>query len=124
MSDLAEQILAAVEMRSQLADEHHLGRCGVFRDFPYTKPCDCAGPGEVRNDCAADREIVTEVQSWNHYYCEDSFYSCGLAVDDFGNGEPRSQCANDDNIGRCTCDLEAQQNKILTPLARGYGIQP
>ena len=98
MSDLAEQILAAVEMRSQLADEHHLGRCAVFRDFPYAEPCDCTGPREVRNDCAADREIVGLHVVKYDFYCSE----CGTP---------------DEYPVRWPCPT-------LRILARGYGIQP
>jgi hypothetical protein len=78
-------------------------------------------PASVLRRCAADREIVAEVMSWKHYYCEDSWYSCGLASE--GDGEPGSGCANDDDLGRCTCDLDGRRLKILGPLACGYGLE-
>lgn len=81
------------------------------------------GPDGALRRCAADREIVAEVLSWRHYYCEDSWYSCGLAMEP-GDDEPGSACANEDNIGRCTCNLDDRRLKILSPLARGYGVQP
>lgn len=132
MSDIAEKIL------NRLAEIETVGRLGsapaayvVDGRGNYFRPEDVSirydGDAEseweaVQRRCAADREILIEALSWTHYYCGDSWYSCGLAaeIDD----EPGSACANDDDRGRCTCGLEARQSRILDPLARGYGVTP
>jgi hypothetical protein len=146
MSDLAEQILAAIAVREAKATgalrgetltesvweavlrtvrnvlvAHLRGYREAALDFLDDNP-----PEVVLRRCAADREIVAEVMSWKHFYLDgDTWYSCGLSVDpSVADDEPGSGCANDDDKGHCTCGLEYRQRKIFDPLARGYGIQP
>jgi hypothetical protein len=136
--DIAEKIIAAIAEREQLAqaegddgfsdhESWHTRRCG-YGQGEWLEPCDCAVPAAVLRDCAADREIVTEVTSWKHEYNDaDQWYSCGLAVDPhnlYNDQSPGSGCADDDKHGTCTCFLAEQQSRILGPLVRGYGIQP
>ena len=116
MSDFAERLLAAIQVAEDSVAPLRLeGRIvGPRTDAERT----------TLRRCAADREIVTEVSSWRHFYSDgDTWFSCGLAVGDYSDGEPGSGCADDSVRGRCTCALESRQNRILLPLARFYGLE-
>lgn len=85
-------------------------------------------PARVLAECAAKRGIIVTVDGWAHDFNDgDSWYSCGLAVDNFefaDNKTPGSGCSNEDNRGECQCGLERRQLLILAPMAAVYASHP
>lgn len=81
-------------------------------------------PATVLRLVAGLREIVAEVETWRHSVCEDSWYSCSQATEAAGYEEYLS-CADEDRVGTpCDCGLDQRKARILSPLARGLGIDP
>ena len=50
-------------------------------------------------------DILKEIEGLkiNHYYCEDSWYSCPLA---------QGGCCNDSKLYECDCEALAQHRKV------------
>jgi hypothetical protein len=72
VTDLPDRILVAIELRKQLATEHHLGMCTIWTEGYRLNPgpCNCRGPAEVRRTCEADKRTVERHAP--------TAYECGL----------------------------------------------
>ena len=82
-------------------------------------------PAAVLADIAGKRALLDQLARWQHEYAEDSWYSCGLAIEpQEEDAEPGSGCANEANEGRCTCYLDARRLAVLRCVAAGYASRP
>jgi hypothetical protein len=101
-----------------LRDVLPLGR-GYDPGEPWSDLCNLFDPAHVLRLCAALRAVVTEVEGWQHYVCEDGWYTCGAATEE-REGE---DCIDDARRGTgCDCGRDARADRTLSAVAGVWGV--
>lgn len=153
MDDLVARLLTAISEAERAARGHRQAsgewhvrggevcdvlNTGTVAFVPRTEDAEHVAlhdPDNVLRRCAADRELIAEVQSWEHdYNAEDPHCSCAQAVvpeylrssyPAFAADEakPGGGCYDEARTGkRCDCATGARRERVLKALAKGYGL--